>query len=78
MESKDAGGGGFTMRFSHNNEEEEEPEPIDPAELPVFEYQAPDAASTISEALPDLGLLALFNIMFFMGAFVAFLRYDVR
>lgn len=77
MESKDAGGGGFTMRFNHN-EEEEEPDPIDPAELPVFEYQAPDAASTISEALPDLGLLALFNIMFFMGAFVAFLRYDVR
>ena len=64
------------MRFG--NDEEEEPEPIDPNELPVFQYQPPDAASTISEALPDLGLLALFNVMFFAGAFVAFLRYDVR
>ncbi len=78
MESKNSGQGGFTMRFSHANEEEDEPEPIDPTELPVFEYQAPGVASTIAKALPDMGILALFNIMFFAGAFVACLRYDVR
>jgi hypothetical protein len=28
--------------------------------------------------LPDLGILVVFNVLFFMGAFVAFLKYDVR
>ncbi len=69
------------MRFSVRHagvEEEEEPEPIDTRELPDFTYEAPPAREAISESLPDLGLLFLFNVVFFAGAFVAFLRYDVR
>ena len=59
-------------------EDEEEPPPIDPYELPVFEYQEPSSSTLINEALLDVGLLLLFNVFFFVGAFVAFLRYDVR
>ena len=77
MKSKNAGDNRVVI--SHRmGADEEEPEPIAPAELPVFDYNAPATSETISAALPDLGLLVLFNIIFFFGAFVAFLRYDVR
>ena len=33
---------------------------------------------SLGSALPDIGLLAVFNVLFFLGAYVAFLRYDVR
>ena len=66
------------VMFRIGTEEEEEPEPIDPHELPVFEFQRPSAAETVSGSLLDLGLLIGFNVLFFAGAFVAFLRYDVR
>lgn len=59
-------------------EEEEEPDPIDPYELPAFTYEGPSTDETTSRALPDLGLLALFNLLFFAGSFIAFLKYDVR
>lgn len=70
------GGMFFTMRLG--GEEEEEPEEIDPYELPVFEYQEPTSKELVGGSLLDIGLLLLFNIVFFAGAFVAFLRYDVR
>lgn len=54
------------------------PQPIDPHELPPFVFQPPDLASAVATALPDLGVLALFNLLTFAGAFVAFMRYDVR
>jgi len=51
---------------------------INPNELPVFEYKEVPVSDHVTSALPDLGLLLLFNLVFFTGAFVAFLRYDVR
>ena len=69
-------GGGFMI--SIGGQDEEEPPPIDPYELPVFEYEEPSSSTLINEALLDVGLLLLFNLFFFAGAFVAFLRYDVR
>ncbi len=59
-------------------QEQEEPDPIDPYEMPVFEYGGPLTRDLIGGSMIDLGLLALFNVIFFTGAFVAFLRYDVR
>ena len=56
----------------------EEPQPIDAAELPVFSFRRPPFNSSLISALPDLGLLAFFNLAFFAGAMVAFNRYDVR
>ncbi len=77
MESKGAAETG--MRISmHGASDVEEPEPIDVRELPEFTYEQPGASEAISASLPDLGLLLLFNIVFFAGAFVAFLKYDVR
>ncbi|MBN2319181.1 MAG: DUF3526 domain-containing protein, partial [Acidobacteria bacterium] len=55
-----------------------EPEQIDPGELPAFQYRQPPLKDVIRASVLDLGILAVFNIVFFAGAFVAFLRYDVR
>ena len=57
---------------------EETSEEIDPYELPAFEYEAAPLADYMTSALPDLVILLLFNFAFFAGAFLAFLRYDVR
>lgn len=70
-------GSGFRIIIA-TDEEREEPKAIDPRELPAFNYQPLSAATVFRQAALDLGLLALFNILFFTGAFVAFLRYDVR
>jgi hypothetical protein len=56
----------------------EEPEPIDPHELPEFNFQQPSTAASLAAVLPDVGLLALFNLLFFAGSVVAFNRYDAR
>jgi ABC-type transport system involved in multi-copper enzyme maturation permease subunit len=70
--------GGRVMAFRTTEQNGEKPKPIDPQELPAFEYSAATLADVLPSALLDLGLLALFNLVFFAGAFVAFLRYDVR
>ncbi|MBU8923018.1 MAG: hypothetical protein KOO63_14465, partial [Bacteroidales bacterium] len=68
--------GGMVM-ITINDDEEEDPS-IDPNELPVFDYAASDMKADFRAAAIDIGLLALFNIIFFAGAYTAFLRYDVR
>jgi ABC-2 type transport system permease protein len=70
--------GGRIVMWKMQGEEEEVPEPIDPQEIPAFEYRCASLTESIGQALPDLGSLALFCIVFFAGAFVAFLRYDLR
>jgi ABC-type transport system involved in multi-copper enzyme maturation permease subunit len=70
--------GGRVMAFRTTEQNGEKPKPIDPQELPAFEYSAATLADVLPSASLDLGLLALFNLVFFAGAFVAFLRYDVR
>ena len=76
ISEKDDGAPGFSIMIGGNDQEE--PEPIDPYELPAFDYKEPAARELVSRSLLDVGLLVLFNITFFVGAFVAFLRYDVR
>lgn len=77
IREKTGSGGGWFM-VTTQGQGEEEPEPIDPHELPAFVYQEPDTETFAMAALTDMGFLMLFNIVFFAGAFVAFLRYDVR
>lgn len=60
------------------NEPAKKPKPINPHELPEFEFQQPPIKDVLRTALPDIGVLAFFNVFFFVAAFVAFLRYDVR
>lgn len=45
---------------------------------PRFQYSLMPLQSVVKDILPDFILLAIYNILFFAAAFVAFLRYDVR
>jgi ABC-type transport system involved in multi-copper enzyme maturation permease subunit len=67
----------FRMKRGGDDEQEQE-KPINPAELPVFEYHPIPLSKIMNKAMIDIGLLVLFNIIFFVGAFVRFLKYDVR
>ena len=69
---------GSGMVVVMSSDDGENPEPIDPTEIPTFTFHLESPAKAISAALVDIGLLALANILFFAGAFVAFRRYDVR
>lgn len=71
-------GGGMVFRFNRVGDEQTEAKPIDPRELPEFRYSGVPLAAAVEGALADIGLLALFNGLFFAGALVAFLRYDLR
>jgi len=53
-------------------------EPIDFDSISKFEEKRAGLPVLINEALPYFLLLVLFNVLFFAGAFVSFLRYDVR
>jgi ABC-type transport system involved in multi-copper enzyme maturation permease subunit len=67
------------MVFNSNQEEEKKQQrPIDLSEIPEFVYQTPDLSNILHDALPDIALLILFNLVFFIGSFTAFLRYDLR
>ncbi|UCD17324.1 MAG: DUF3526 domain-containing protein, partial [Candidatus Zixiibacteriota bacterium] len=63
------GGGGDT---------DDAPKPVNPDELPKPVIGAMTLAESIEPALTDIGLLIVYNLLFFAGAFVAFMRYDVR
>lgn len=69
-------GGGMIIRMDDSNQPE--PEPINPGELPEFQYGQQSLSEVLRASMLDLGILAVFNVIFFAGAFVAFLRYDVR
>ncbi|MEE9441898.1 MAG: ABC transporter permease [candidate division Zixibacteria bacterium] len=69
---------GGRMVMIRIGDEEEEPEQINPAELPEYTFNQIPLKEALSAAMVDIGILSLFNIIFFVGAFVSFLRYDVR
>ena len=47
-------------------------------EVPKFDYVPRSLGEEFHSCWMDMALLALFNLLFFAGAYVAFLRYDVR
>ena len=51
---------------------------LDPAEVSVFSSQPRSISEIASGTLEDVGLMALYSLLAFAGAFVGFLRYDVR
>jgi ABC-type transport system involved in multi-copper enzyme maturation permease subunit len=69
-------GGGMVFRMTTDNDQK--PKAIDPQDLPRFDYHAPTLADVLPSAMLDLALLALFCIVFFAVAHVAFVRYDLR
>jgi ABC-type transport system involved in multi-copper enzyme maturation permease subunit len=46
--------------------------------LPDMQYHYPTLVQSLNEVWPDILLLGLFNVLFFVLAFVGFNRYDVR
>jgi ABC-2 type transport system permease protein len=69
-------GGMIMMRIETDHDAK--PKPINPAELPAFQYTPMSLAMVGGSVIFDVGLLAFFNLLFFGCAFAAFLRYDVR
>ena len=53
-------------------------ETLDVSELPRFEAHTHTFSEAFAPSVVDVGLLALFSVLCFGGAFAAFLRYDVR
>ena len=64
--------GGFLMALRTRGEV------VDATEMPRFEEPEDTFSDAMEPALTDVGLLGLFSLLCFAGAFVAFLRYDVR
>jgi len=50
--------------------------PVDFDEVPVFRESSPSLGESLRQALPDLGILFLFGVAFFMGALASFIRCD--
>jgi len=51
---------------------------LDLRDHPRFVFQEESLKGKLGAALPYWGILVLFNIVFFLGAFAGFVRYDVR
>ena len=47
-------------------------------DMPVHEFTRMSLADSFSLALPDMVVMVLMVIVLFAGAFVSFLRYDIR
>ena len=47
------------------------------SDIPVFAYVPEELSKRVSTRTTDLALLVLFAVLFFMAAFVSFLRADV-
>ncbi len=58
--------------------EEKNPQPLNLEDLPRFHFSTENIAATVKRILPGLGLLSFTGILFFLCAYVAFLKYDVR
>ncbi len=52
-------------------------EPFDLSRIPRFKEQNESIGGSLQRASLDIMILAALNILFFMGAFISFLRYDV-
>ena len=55
----------------------ESEEPFDLGKVPKFKEQSEGIGSSLQRATLDIMILAVLNILLFMGAFISFLRYDV-
>jgi len=47
-------------------------------DIPVFRYQWESPTESIARALPDLLILVLLNIIFFLAAYASFMRREVK
>ena len=52
--------------------------PVDISDLPAFQYAKERLSDILERVAVDLVLMALLTVLFFAGAYVSFLKYDVR
>jgi hypothetical protein len=50
---------------------------LDLSGIPRFKEQSKSIGSSLQRAVPAIMILTMLNLLFFMGAFISFLRYDV-
>lgn len=84
-EAEASGGGGIQISMTSRNgeasfsvERAKQDAALDLKGLPTYTPPVQRLREAVRTALPDLGLLALLSMLAFAGAFVAFMRYDVR
>jgi len=53
-------------------------EPLDLRDLPRFQFEGLSIAYSIGHAMPDLVILIVLNLLFFMLAHISFLRGGVK
>ena len=46
--------------------------------IPIFRYQPKPLSDSVGKALPDMLILALLNIVFFLAAYASFMRQEVK
>jgi len=51
---------------------------LDLGDYPRFEFKEEALKDKLGGVLPYWGILVLFNVVFFVGSFAGFMRYDVR
>ena len=66
-------GGGAALSYAGAGNEA-----IDTSDMPQFVATQESVAEVIRASILDFGLLALFTLLAFAGAFFAFIRYDIR
>ncbi len=64
---------GHYWRFGGTLPGEERPE-----EPPRFEFRFPEISESLAHSLPDVALLVIYALFFFIATHMAFIRYDVR
>ncbi len=70
-------GGGMVFRITTDTDQEKKT-PINVSEIPEYQFRPQPVSASLAAIAIDFGILALFNFIFFVGAFVSFVRYDVR
>ena len=66
-------GGGASLSYAGAGNEA-----IDTSDMPQFTATQESVGEVIRASILDFGLLAIFTLLAFVGAFIAFIRYDVR
>jgi hypothetical protein len=74
MEEQRRSGGGF----SFSSEDMARFRLVDLSDYPRFDFEYMPFSQRLGLVYGDLGLLAVWNVLFFMGAYLSFLRYDVQ
>lgn len=68
-------GGAFMISMRISGQEEKK---IDPKELPQFKFIPESIGAALAGSIADIVILIIYNLLFFFGSFIAFLKYDLR